>query len=157
MWGDNSLTLKLKLQLYTSGVCSILTHAHEAWKLTDDVCRRLRGWSGRHLALVTSGTVDADHIKLQTKKPVRDLVAMLRVRRLRWVGHVLRMDETRPERQILLAYNAIYPDGYPEGSVLMDAPCHTTVADLVPMAGGHGPGQHGDWGEIVRNLKAALV
>ena len=62
---------------------------------------------------------------------------MLRVRRLRWLGHVLRMDESRPERQVLLKFDIIYPDGYPEGSILMDAPAHNNIRDLIPMAGAH--------------------
>ena len=82
---------------------------------------------------------------------------MLRVRRLRWVGHVLRMDESRLLRQTLLKFNTIYPDGYPEGSILMDAPAHTDVGELTPMAGAHGPGNHNEWGEHVLDLKAALV
>ena len=69
---------------------------------------------------------------------------MLRVRRLRWLaiglGHVLRMDESRLERQVLLKFDIIYPDGYPEGSILMDAPAHNNIRDLIPMAGAHGPG-----------------
>ena len=43
VWGSKDLTQKCKLQLYISGVCSILTHAFEAWKLTEQVERRLRG------------------------------------------------------------------------------------------------------------------
>ena len=82
---------------------------------------------------------------------------MLRVRRLRWLGHVLRMPEERRLRQFVLKFDTIYPDGYPEGSILMDAPSHSNVAELVPMAGQHGPGQHKDWDEIVLKLKADLA
>ena len=87
---------------------------------------------------------------------MRDLVAQLRVWRLRWLGHVLRMDESRPVRQVLLKFNFIYPDGYPEGSVLTDAPHHERVSDLIPLAGAHGAGNHDEWGTIVRTLKNRL-
>ena len=82
---------------------------------------------------------------------------MLRVRRLRWLGHVLRMDKSRRERQILLRFETIYPDGYQEGSILMDAPAHNNIRELIPMAGAHGPGNHDEWDELVLTLKAALV
>ena len=97
-----------------------------------------------------------DHIRLQTDHPVFDLVAMLRVRRLRWLGHVLRMDESRLERQVLLKFDIIYPDGYPEGSILMDAPAHNNIRDLIPMAGAHGPGNHDEWEGYVHDLQAKL-
>ena len=67
------------------------------------------------------------------------------------------MDEGRRLRQTLLKFNAIYPDGYPEGSVLMDAPSHNSVAELVSMAGQHGQGEHYKCGRLVCDLKAALV
>ena len=156
VWGSKDLTQECKLRLYISGVCSILTHAFEAWKLTEQVQRRLRGWNGRYLAVITSGGCEMDHIRLQTDHPVFDLVAMLRVRRLRWLGHVLRMDESRLERQVLLKFDIIYPDGYPEGSILMDAPAHNNIRDLIPKAGAHGPGNHDEWEGYVHDLQAKL-
>ena len=100
---------------------------------------------------------EADAIRQQTTNPAVDLVAMLRVRRLRWVGHVLRMDESRRLRQLLLKFDSIYPDNnYPDGSVLMDAPAHDSVADLIAMAGAHGPGNHTEWDSLVQQLKADL-
>ena len=85
-----------------------------------------------------------------------DLVAWLRVRRLRWLGHVLRMDESRLIRQVLLKFGTIYPNGYPEGSILMDAPEHNDIRELIPMAGGHGPGNHDEWDMRVLSLKLEL-
>ena len=66
------------------------------------------------------------------------------------------MDESRRLRQVLLKFDAIYPDGYPEGSVLMDAPSHGTVSDLIPLAGGHGTGNHNEWDDLVLQLEANL-
>ena len=75
------------------------------------------------------------------------------------MGHVLRMDKSRRERRILLRFETIYPDGYPEGSILMDAPAHNNIRELIliPMAGAHGPGNHDEWDELVLTFKAALV
>ncbi len=106
---------------------------------------------------VDYGECEADAIRQQTRHPAVDLVAMLQVRRLRWVGHVLRMDESRRLRQVLLKFDSIYPDNnYPDGSVLMNAPPHESVADLIPLAGTHGPGNHKQWDEKVQQLKAEL-
>ena len=135
------LPVPLKIQLYSSAVCSILTHAHEAWKLNAAVVRKLRGWNGKHLAIITRDQLeDPDDpelfrslIRLQTMQPDWDLVATLRVRRLRWVGHILRQPESYLARRVLLQFNTIYPEGYPEGSLLMDAPRHESVGDLVKL------------------------
>ena len=107
-------------------------------------------------ALIVTGECESEAIRWQTREPVRDLVAMLRVRRLRWLGHVLRMPEERRLRRFVLMFNTIYPDGYPEGSIFMDAPAHIDVAELVPMAGLHGPGRHNVWDGRVLKLKAEL-
>ena len=50
----------------------------------------INGWNARSLA-VMSGR----QIKDEARKPSFDLVSALRVRRLRWLGHVLRMDDRR--------------------------------------------------------------
>ena len=59
----------------------------------------------------------------------------IRHRRLKWLGHVLREEETYLVRQVVIKYVEDKIDvGYPEGSILMDAPHHRTVEDLVELA-----------------------
>ena len=124
IWNSKELPMRLKLQLYASGVCSILTHSHEAWKLTHDTCRKLQAWNGLNLAIIEANKLAEpddpdsfrDLIRLQTIMPVYDLVTTLRVRRLAWVGHILRKEESAWTRKVLLLFNEIYPGGYPEGS-----------------------------------------
>ena len=150
LWKSSDISKRFKLQLYESGVCStVLTHSHEAWKLDEATCRKLRAWNGRNLAVINSGDLpDLNDesfrtlIRLQTNKPDFDLVAALRVRRLRWLGHILRKDESALIRQVVLRFNEIYPEGLPEGSLLMDAPCDN-VSELVELAGNHG--DHAEW------------
>ena len=161
LWKSRDLPKGLKLQLYESGVCSILTHSHEAWKLDEATCRKLRAWNGRNLAIINSGDLpDPDDpesfrtlIRLQTNKADFDLVSALRVRRLRWLGHILRKDESTLIRQVVMRFNEIYPEGLPEGSLLMDAPCDN-VSELAELAGDHG--DHTEWNLIVRALEQRL-
>ena len=163
IWRSGDLPIPLKLQLYESAVCSTLTHAHEAWKLTEEVKRKLRGWNGRNLATITRDTLeDPDDpvmfgslIRSLTINPGWDLVAMLRVQRLQWVGHVLRQPESSLVRQVLLEFNNIYPDGYPEGSILMDAPRHVHVRDLIAQVGDHA--DHTGWKLTVKELQERLA
>jgi hypothetical protein len=62
----------------------------------------------------------------ETVEPTFDLIAWLRS--LRWLGHILRMDEEEPLSQMVVQLKKPSPPG----SLLMDAPQHidTTMADL---------------------------
>ena len=80
---------------------------------------------------------------------------MLRVRRLRWVGHILRQPDSYLVRRVLLQFNTIYPDGYPEGSILMDVPQHGQVSELISMAGDQA--DHTSWKLIVKELQERLA
>ena len=88
-----------------------------------------------------------------------DLVLLLRVRRLRWLGHILRMDSDRMLKQALLSLQ----QPYPEGSLLMDAPPHESWDDLMRMAGcenrdgGHGVANHKEWNEMIRKFEREYI
>ena len=41
IWTDHRLTIEMKLRLYICAVCSTLTHACEAWDLTDKVMKKI--------------------------------------------------------------------------------------------------------------------
>ena len=163
IWSSPTLPTSLKIQLYSAAVCSILTHAHEAWKLNADVVRKLRGWNGKHLAIITREELEdpedpelfRSSIRLQTRQPEFDLVALLRVRRLRWVGHILRQPESFLTRRVLMQFNTIYPEGYPEGSLLMDAPPHDRVSELVELAGDRA--DYTTWKLYVKALQERLA
>ena len=73
------------------------------------------------------------------------IIKVLRTRRLRWLGHILRMDEDRLIRKAVTSI--VKP--YPEGSILMDAPDHDSMADLIAMAGDHGTENHQEWNGVV--------
>ena len=64
--------------------------------------------------------------------PVFDLVRAIRQRRLRYLGHILRMPESRVVRRALMALT-VTGTQYPEGSLLMD--CQTIpFADIEAFA-----------------------
>ena len=59
-----------------------------------------------------------------------DLVRRIRMRRHRWVGHILRLG---PDSMVYQALkNQSHMDM--EGNLLMDAPPHTSIADLARQA-----------------------
>ena len=132
IWVDKALRLTLKLRLLVAGVLSILCYGFESWFFTGRLAAKLKAWMARALAHLTGRTVEDEY-----RVPTVDLVLWLRMRRLRWLGHVLRQPEQRLTRRVVLALHSEQlercgaPD--PEG-VLMDAPAHRTVDELVALA-----------------------
>ena len=129
IWKSSCLSLKAKLQLYQSGVCSVLVYGNEAWKLTSKVAKMLRGWNARCLAQISGRDVPEE-----CRSPSFDLLAALRVRRLRWVGCVLRKADGCLDRRVLVSKT----QPYDEGDVLADCPGHNDMSELISMASDRG-------------------
>ena len=53
IWTDNELHQNLRLRLYRSSVCSILTYGSEAWFLTEQVQRALNGANAQMMSVIT--------------------------------------------------------------------------------------------------------
>ena len=79
------------------------------------------------------------------------------MRRLRWVGHVLRKDDSRYPKQALAAlFEMVGPESlHLSGSLLMDAPKCSSFSELVSLAGAHG--NHPEWDELVRALEKRIT
>ena len=153
VWHSSQLSTSLKLLLYRHAVVSTLSHAHEAWKLTPRVMRRLNGWNSRCVATITGRSFRKEAGRRQSF----DLVSSLRVRRLRWVGHVLRKADSRYPKQALAVVfgSGSTEDLHKTGSLLMDAPKCSSFSELVRLAGAHG--NHPEWDELVRSLERTIT
>ena len=114
LWSDHRLPLSLKFRLYRLAVCSTLTHGCEAWELTLKVRRTLNGFNCRCLNRITSKPY-----RDTAKSPDFDLILAIRKRRLRYLGHILRMSVDRLVRRTFIAYVST-PGGPPDGSLLDD-------------------------------------
>ena len=140
IWRDHRLSRALKLRTYQLAVCSTLTHSFEAWSLTAPVMRSVNGFNSRCLHVITG-----QDYRVTATAPEYDLLRAIRLRRLRYLGHILRMPESRVVRRALLALTeggAVYP----EGSLFMD--CQAIDMDqLVALAQ-----QRGAWNNMARQL-----
>ena len=154
IWDSSTISRWTKLQLYQSGVLSTLCHCHEVWCLTKKVRSMVGGFNAKCLSIITGKSIREERVH-----PSVDLVLLLRVRRLRWLGHILRMDSDRILKQALLSLQ----QPYPEGSLLMDAPPHESWDDLMRMAGcenrdgGHGVANHKEWNEMIRKFEREYI
>ncbi len=132
VWRSTKLPTSMKLRMFACAVISVLTYGNEIWLLTDRVRRKLRGWCARCLAVITGRS-----FREETVDPSFDLVSRLRSRRLRWAGHILRLEETSLLRRVLLAsvQRDLDRGWWEQGGLLEDAPAYSTVEQLLEMAG----------------------
>ena len=103
-WTDHRLSRDTKLRLYTLSVCSSLTHYCTASALTRTVARMINGFNSRCLHVIA-------------RKEYR--VLAVRKRRMRYLGHVLRL---YPDRIVRRSPIATVKGGtyYPERSLFSD-------------------------------------
>ena len=147
-WGDlrhiftsDDLSVEIKIRLYSAAVCSLMSYGCESWPFTEEVTRRINGANSRMLASFTSKTIQQEARPLTTSL---NLVLRLRKTRLRWLGHILRGGKDQ------LTYQAIKAQfmSRMKGSLLTDAPPHTCIEDLIPLAE-----DRAHWRALVRKLK----
>ena len=69
------------------------------------------------------------------------------------LGHILRLDDDRMLKQAILSMKKTYP----EGSILMDAPPHDSIQELVDLAGDHGWENHKEWTSYVKEFSKNFV
>ena len=139
-WQDRRLPLSMKLRLYKTAVCFTLTHACEAWILTESVRKKVNGFNSRCLHVITG-----ESYRDTATNPQYDLVLAIRRRRMRYLGHVLRMDPNRLVRRTLAAY-VNGGVGVPEGSLLEDC-THKCLDRLASIAS-----DRSRWERIVNKL-----
>ena len=116
LWMDHRLSRNIKLRLYNLCVCSTLTHSCEAWNLTKAVSRILNGFYSRCLHVITG-----EEYRDTAISPACNLLLAVRQRRLRYLGHLLRLPRDSVVRRTLIAMtDGDNPNRYPEGSIFMD-------------------------------------
>ena len=127
IWADKRLHLNLRLRLYKSSVCSVMTYGSEAWQLNDEVSKALNGANSQMLSVITSKT---PHEEASKDTRTFDLLRWIRARRLQWLGHIMRMG---PERKLKQAVFEMFRNPKP-GDLLMDAPKVKSWRELASFA-----------------------
>ena len=145
-WVDRTLSRELKLYLYEASCLSILTHGCEAWSLTGEGGKgglqgKLKGWNARCIATISKGNDDpidgqemAERIHGECTNPSIDINKKIRHRRFKWLGQILRLEEENQKTRLLKQAVTGMAKPYPAGSILMDAPEHSSMEQLIEFA-----------------------
>ena len=99
----HDIRLNVKLRIFNSCVIPVLTYGCESWDITKAMQNKLiaaeNKWIRRILRISYREHVTNENIRQRTQQPLINNV--IKRRRMKWAGHVLRMDETRNPKKIL--------------------------------------------------------
>ena len=95
------------------------------WLMCPQTVRVLRGWNARCLVIITGRSWREESVN-----PSVNLIGHLRSRRLRWLGHILRMPADRMLHRMVCQSS----QPYPLGSIFDNAPPHSSMERLVKIA-----------------------
>ena len=103
VWTNNKLTTKTKMLVYQACVLTTLLYGSETWTLYACQEKRLNSFHMRCLRRILGikWQDKTTHTEVLYRTEQTSLYPILRRRRLRWLGHVKRMDATRIPKQIL--------------------------------------------------------
>ena len=116
---SSDLSLAIKLRLYQAAVCSILSYGCETWNLNPIILKMINGANSRMLARFTGKTIPQEARQVSCSF---DLVRHIRIRRFKWLGHILRAGPSR------LTYQAVEEQHMPPHTH------HTCLMDLTILA-----------------------
>ena len=102
-WTNNKLTEHTKVQIYTACVVSTLLYGSEAWVLHARQEKRLNVFHMRQLRRIFNITWEdkVPNNVVLAKAGMPSMFTLLKQRRMRWLGHVTRMEDGRIPKDLL--------------------------------------------------------
>ena len=103
VWNAHNVSLSTKLKLFNSIVISVLIYGYESWKGLKEIENRVRRFeSGCLRTIMKIRWYDhVSEVELRNRTGQRSVVEVIKMRRWRWYGHVLRMPESRLPKQAI--------------------------------------------------------
>ena len=103
VWTNPSLTMKTKMAVYSACVLSTLLYGSETWTTYSRQEKRLNSFHLRSLRRILgiSWQDKVTNTEVLSRADLPTMYTLLRQRRLRWLGHVHRMEDGRIPKDIL--------------------------------------------------------
>ena len=105
IWGDRDISHRIKLTLYKVIVQSTLLYGCETWAIPDADVKKLEIFQMRCLRRLCGISLmdKISNFRIRAMCKVPQIADLLRYRRLRWLGHVARMERTRMPLQMMFS------------------------------------------------------
>ena len=118
VWENTKLTTKTKMAVYNACVVSTLLYGSEAWTTYSKQERKLNSFHLRSLRRILgiSWKDKVPNTEVLHRAGLPTMYTLLRQRRMRWIGHVRRMEDGRIPKDILYGELAVgkRPRGRPQ-------------------------------------------
>ena len=96
------MNIKTKVQIYKATVLSVVLYGAESWTCSDKDYARLNVFNTKRLrSIVGMSRLEISNERLYKMTGMCPLENMVRKYRLRWLGHVRRMDDSRIPKRVL--------------------------------------------------------
>ena len=99
VWKQQSLGIKIKIQIYQATVLSILLYGAETWTFMYNKLNSFNTKKLRHLLGKKKCEIHNEELYKITK--TRAISEIIKEKRMKWAGHVRRMSENRLPKKIL--------------------------------------------------------
>ena len=103
------ISKKLKIRIYKTIIKPIVVYGSESWTLTERNCHMLAAWERKILRRIFGPKLNNGMWCIRTNEELNELykdvniVVDIKVRRLEWLGHVMRMTNDRVPKIVLNA------------------------------------------------------
>ena len=103
------ISKKVKIRIYKTIIKPAVVYGSESWTISERVASMLATWERKILRKIYGPTKDKGTWRIRTNQEIYDLykdndiVIDIKVRRIEWLGHICRMNDTRLPRMILNA------------------------------------------------------
>ena len=103
IWRSSAYKIQTKLNIYKSNVRSVLLYGAETWKTSTKTDSRTRGFEGRCLRRILRIRWDqrVTNTEVFRRTGINNINDEIKKRRWKWLGHTLRMQNTRHPRMAL--------------------------------------------------------
>jgi len=101
-----SISQTIKIHLYKTIIRPSVIYGAETWSLTSKIEKMLMTWERKILRKMYGPTKEngqwriKTNAELITKYKSQDIVTVIKIRRLEWLGHVIRMNKTRSVKKV---------------------------------------------------------
>ena len=94
---NTKLSINIRLRLYSAIVGSTMLHGSSAWIANKNTRKTINGVNSKMLSLISKRSIQDE-----ARDPSLNTVSLMMKRRWSYLGHLLRLDESRTVRRFLL-------------------------------------------------------